>query len=57
MVEICRSHFPIDREHRLTDEAYFAFCVATNPDLNVELTSEGEIFIVPPPGGESDFRT
>jgi Uma2 family endonuclease len=46
----------LDREHRLTDEEYFAFCVA-NPDLNVERTCEGEIVIVPPPGGESDFRT
>jgi Uma2 family endonuclease len=46
----------LDREHRLTDEEYFAFCVA-NPDLNVERTREGEIVIVPPHGGESDFRT
>ena len=40
----------------LTDEAYFAFC-AENPDLNVERTPEGEIVIVPPAGGESDYRT
>jgi len=46
----------LDREHRLTDEEYLAFCVA-NPDLYVERTREGEIVIVPPPGGESDFRT
>ena len=46
----------LDREHRLTDEAYLAFCEA-NPDLNVERTREGAIVIVPPPGGESDFRT
>jgi Uma2 family endonuclease len=46
----------LDREHPLTDEAYFAFCVA-NPDLNVERMPEGEIIIVPPPGGESDFRS
>jgi len=46
----------LDREHRLTDEEYVAFCVA-NPDLNVERTRAGEIVIVPPPGGESDFRT
>jgi Uma2 family endonuclease len=45
----------LDGEHRLTDDEYWAFCVA-NPDLKVELTSEGEIVIVPPPGGESDFR-
>ncbi len=46
----------LDPEHRLTDEEYLAFCVA-NPDLTVELTSQREIVIVPPPGGESDFRT
>jgi|HubBroStandDraft_6_1064221.scaffolds.fasta_scaffold77418_2 Uma2 family endonuclease len=45
----------LDREDRLTDDEYFAFCVA-NPDLNVERTAEGDIVIVPPPGGESDFR-
>jgi Uma2 family endonuclease len=46
----------LDREHRLTDDEYFAFCAA-NPELNVELTPEREIVIVPPAGGESDFRT
>lgn len=46
----------LDREHGLTDEAYFAFCAA-NPDLNVERTRDGEIVIVPPAGLESDFRT
>jgi Uma2 family endonuclease len=46
----------LDREHRLTDEEYFAFCAA-NPDLKLERTREGEIVIVPPPGGESDFRS
>ena len=46
----------LDRDHRLTDETYFAFCAA-NPELNVERTREGEIVIVPPSGGESDFRT
>jgi Uma2 family endonuclease len=46
----------LDRDHRLTDDEYFAFCVA-NPDLHLERTREGEIVIVPPPGGESDFRT
>jgi Uma2 family endonuclease len=46
----------IDREHRLTDDEYFAFC-ASNPDLNVERMPEGEIVIVPPAGVESDFRS
>ncbi len=45
----------LDREDRLTDDEYFAFCVA-NPDLNVERTAEGDIVIVPPLGGVSDFR-
>jgi Uma2 family endonuclease len=45
----------LDPEDRLTDDEYFVFCMA-NPDLNVERTSQGEIVIVPPPGGESDFR-
>jgi Uma2 family endonuclease len=46
----------LDREHPLTDEAYFAFCAA-NPELNVERTPEGDIVIAPPAGVESDFRT
>ena len=46
----------LDRELRFTDDDYFAFCVA-NQDLNIERTPEGEIVIVPPAGGESDFRT
>src|SRR3979411_1583822 len=46
----------LDRDHPLTDEEYLAFCAA-NPELNVERTREGEIVIVPPAGGESDYRT
>src|SRR4051812_1111206 len=46
----------LDREPRLTDEDYFAFCAA-NPDLNIERMPEGEIVIVPPAGGESDYRS
>jgi len=45
----------LDREDRFTDDEYFAFCVA-NPDLNVERTAAGEIVIMPPVGGESDYR-
>src|SRR5580700_8106074 len=45
----------LDRNDRLTDDQYFAFCMA-NPDLNVERTSGGEIVIVPPAGVESDHR-
>jgi Uma2 family endonuclease len=50
-----RATLILDREDRLTDDEYFAFCVA-NPDLNFERTAQGEIVIVPPPGGESDYR-
>jgi Uma2 family endonuclease len=45
----------LDREQRLSDEEYLAFCEA-NPDLRLERTSRGEIIIVPPAGGESDYR-
>jgi Uma2 family endonuclease len=41
---------------KFSDEDYWAFCVA-NPDLRVERTAEGEIVIVPPAGGESDYRS
>jgi Uma2 family endonuclease len=41
---------------RFDDEAYFAFCAA-NPDLRIERTSQGEIVIVPPAGGESSYRS
>ena len=45
----------LDSEHGISDQDYFAFCEA-NPDLRLERTSRGEIVIVPPAGGESDFR-
>jgi len=45
----------LDPEHPLTDDQYFAFCMA-NPSLRIERTSRGEIVIVPPAGGESDHR-
>jgi Uma2 family endonuclease len=40
---------------RYSDDDYWAFCEA-NPDLHVERTAEGEIVVVPPAGGESDYR-
>jgi Uma2 family endonuclease len=40
---------------RMSDDEYYAFCVA-NPDARFERTAEGEIVIVPPAGGESDYR-
>jgi Uma2 family endonuclease len=45
----------LDPTNRLSDDEYFAFCMA-NPDLAIERTAEGEIVIVPPAGGESDNR-
>jgi Uma2 family endonuclease len=45
----------LDRRSRLSDDDYFAFCMA-NPDLQIERTAQGEIVIVPPAGYESDYR-
>jgi Uma2 family endonuclease len=47
--------FVLDAEGGFSDTAYRSFCAA-NPDLNVERTSQGEIVVVPPAGGESSFR-
>jgi Uma2 family endonuclease len=44
---------PDGREY--SEDAYLRFCEA-NPDLLVERNAEGEIIIVPPVGGESDYR-
>ena len=41
---------------RISDSDYWAFCEA-NRDLHVERTAEGEILIMPPAGGESDYRS
>jgi Uma2 family endonuclease len=46
----------LDPEQGLSDEQFLAFCEA-NPDLWLEKTAKGEIVIVPPAGGESDYRT
>jgi Uma2 family endonuclease len=40
----------------LSDDAYISFCDA-NPGFRIERTSKGEIVIVPPAGGESDYRS
>ena len=45
----------LDPEHLLTDDEYFEFCAA-NSNLRIERTARGEIVIVPPAGGESDYR-
>ena len=41
---------------KLTEEAYLSYCEA-NPNLRLERTARGEIVIVPPAGGESDYRS
>lgn len=40
----------------LNEDAYLSFCEA-NPGLRIERTAKGEIVIVPPAGGESDYRS
>jgi Uma2 family endonuclease len=37
------------------DDEYWEFC-AVNPDIRFERTAQGEIVIVPPVGGEGDYR-
>jgi Uma2 family endonuclease len=46
----------INPDSQMSDEEYYAFCVA-NPGARFERTSQGEIVIVPPAGGESSFRS
>jgi len=40
----------------ICDDDFFEFCMA-NRDLRIERNAEGEIVIVPPGGGESDYRS
>ena len=37
---------------RMSEEEYFQFC-QRHPDLRIELTSEGDLIIMPPTGGET----
>jgi Uma2 family endonuclease len=39
-----------------SDDEFYEFCVA-NPDVRIERSPKGEIVIMPPAGGESDYRT
>jgi Uma2 family endonuclease len=43
-------------EQRMNDDYYYQFCMA-NADLWIERTAQGEILIVPPAGGESDYQS
>jgi Uma2 family endonuclease len=46
----------LDPRLRITDDdEYWEFCAA-NPDVRFERTAHGEIIIVPPVGGEGDYR-
>jgi Uma2 family endonuclease len=42
-------------DEKYSDEEYWAFCEA-NRNLHIERTAQGEIIIMPPAGGESDYR-
>ena len=42
-------------QRAMTEDEFFAFCQA-NPELRIERTSDGEIIIMPPTGGESGRR-
>lgn len=44
-----------DLKKKITDEEFEKFC-RHNPDLEIELTKEGEIVIMPPTGGETGNR-
>jgi Uma2 family endonuclease len=45
----------LNPELRMNDDEYYDFCMA-NPHVGFERTAQGEIIIVPPAGGESDYR-
>lgn len=40
----------------MSNDEFYAFCMA-NPSVHLERTAQGEIILVPPAGGESDFRS
>ena len=46
----------LDAPEPMTEDAYLSFCEA-NPGLRIERTAKGEIVIVTPAGGESDYRS
>lgn len=39
----------------MSEDEFFEFCMR-NPDLNLELNSEGDLIIVPPTGGKTGIR-
>jgi Uma2 family endonuclease len=48
--------FSVRPKHRMTSDEFWDFCEA-NADFRAELTSEGEIVIVPPTSIESGYRS
>ncbi len=42
-------------EHQMSDDEYFEFCAA-NDGLRIERTSDGDILIMAPTGGETGYR-
>jgi len=40
---------------RMTDDEFFQFCML-HPDLRIERTSEGDLIIMPPTGGDTGHR-
>jgi len=46
----------LNPELRMSDDEYWDFCIA-NANVRFERTAQGEIIIVPPAGGESDFQS
>jgi|HubBroStandDraft_1064217.scaffolds.fasta_scaffold04321_6 Uma2 family endonuclease len=55
LVEELERPMAIHWERGMTDDEYFQFC-ASNPDVRIERSAEGDILIMPPVGGESSFR-
>lgn len=58
--QIGNDFFPIvldfnDVLKKITDEEFESFC-HHNPDMQIELTKEGELVIMPPTGGRTGIR-
>jgi Uma2 family endonuclease len=54
--EVLPAKLTLNPELRMNDDEYYEFCMA-NADVRFERTEEGEIIIVPPAGGESDYQS
>ncbi len=49
-------HLVYPNKPKMTPDEFFAFCQA-NPDLWLELSSDGEIIVMPPAGTAASFRS